>query len=54
MLEDIFNVAKTRKFWVAIAGAFVAYLVTRFGESAELTFFTGLLTALGVYGVRND
>lgn len=53
-MQEIFHFAQTRKFWVAVAGALVTYLVTRFGESAELTLFTGLLTALGVYGVRND
>lgn len=52
--EDIFSITRTKKFWVAVAGAVVAYALATFGQSNELTLFTGLLMALGVYGVSNE
>lgn len=53
-MKDVIDFAKTRKFWTAVAGAVVTYLAAKFGQSAELTLLTGMLTALGVYGVTND
>lgn len=53
-MKDLLSFAKTRKFWIAVAGAAVTYLTAKYGQSAELTLLTGLLTALGVYGVQND
>lgn len=53
-MKDILSFAKTRKFWTAVAGAGVAYIVAKYGQSAELTLLTGILTALGVYGVPNE
>lgn len=48
------DLARSRKFYVALAGVVVSYFTTKFGQNAELTLFTGLLTALGVYGVPNE
>lgn len=52
--KNIAKFARTRKFWTAIAGTAVTYLTVKYGQSAELTLLTGLLTALGVYGLGND
>lgn len=52
--KDITDLAKTRKFWVAVAGAGVTYLTAKFGTSSELTLLIGVLTALGVYGATNE
>lgn len=51
---QLFAFAQTRKFWVAVVGAVVAYLTVKYGTSPELTLVTGLLTALGVYGTPNQ
>ena len=53
-MSDIFTFAKTRKFWVAVAGAVVTYLVAKYGQTSEITLLTGLLTAAGVYGTPNE
>lgn len=53
MFQDIVNVAKTRKFWVALAGAGVTYITIKCGNIPELTLITGVLTALGVYQAAN-
>lgn len=53
-LKDITAFATTRKFWVAVTGSVVTYLTVKYGQSAELSLLTGLLTALGVYGVNNE
>lgn len=52
--KDVTAFARTRKFWVAVAGAVVTYLTAKYGTSNELTLLTGLLTALGVYGAPNE
>lgn len=52
--KDIAAFTTTRKFWVAVTGSVVTYLTVKYGQSAELSLLTGLLTALGVYGVTNE
>lgn len=52
-ITDITDVAKTRKFWVGILGA-VAMAVLEYIAGIEgFAPVIGVLTALGVYQVRN-
>ncbi len=52
--KPLLDVAKTRKFYLAAAGAVVTYLVAKYGNTDEITLLTGLLTAAGVYSVSNS
>lgn len=53
-MQDILSFTKSRKFWVALAGAVVTYLTVKFGTTPELSLLTGVLTAAGVYGAPNE
>lgn len=54
-VNDIKNISKTRKFWVALGGAVVAFLTGIYGPDNEtVRLAIGVLTALGVYSVRNE
>lgn len=53
-MEDLLSFAKTRKFWVAVVGAAVAYMTLKFGTSDELTLLVSLLSAAGVYVIPNE
>lgn len=52
--KPLLSLAQSRKFYVALFGAVVTYLTTKYGKTAELTLLTGVLTAAGVYGVSNE
>lgn len=54
-LDDIVDVAHTRKFWTVVAGAVVYGLSSYFGpEWKYLDEIIWALTALGVYGAKNE
>lgn len=52
-LKPLLSLAQSRKFYVAVAGAVVTYLVAKYGQTDEITLLTGILTAAGVYGTPN-
>ena len=52
-LKDVKNVAKTRKFWISMAGAAAQAVLVFVVSVPELTPLVGILTALGVYEVSN-
>jgi len=52
--KPLLSLAKSRKFYIALAGAVVTYLTAKYGASNELTLLTGVLTAAGVYSVENS
>lgn len=47
------NLAAYSKFWVALAGALVAFAASYFGNTHVFQLIVGLLTAAGVYNTRN-
>ena len=53
-VKDIFqNPQRYTKFWTALSGSVVTYLVARYGHTPEITLVTGFLTALSVLQTSN-
>lgn len=47
------DLQKYNKFWIALVGAVATILVQQYGENEWVQALLPLLTALGVYQVRN-
>lgn len=53
MIKDIRNVTSTRKFWVGLLGAVVSAVLVYLADTPEFAPVVSLLSAIGVYQVRN-
>lgn len=51
--SPLFDFARTRKFWVSVAGTLVTFLTAVYGTPEWLTLLTGGLTSIGVYVAPN-
>ena len=51
--KDIVNVAKTRKFWVAMLNVVVTAVLVFLADTPEFAPLFALLASLGVYQIPN-
>lgn len=51
--KPLLSLTQTRKFWMGLATAVVAYSLLRFGATPEVVLLEGVLGSLGIFVAPN-